>query len=180
MRSPLARNPRRLKEPAGRDRRQRTRRSPTAAVESVLDNPSAESPFRQVEAEYAEACGDEQVRPPPHTKDFPPTFKTTPASQHHDVWQGGRILVRVRLSRSRREALASTRANTGGLRVSGPERPDWITSKDLQSASLRSRCQQPVRLDHRCRRRDRPSERCVLGAKDPPHSAPPSSGNETG
>jgi hypothetical protein len=33
----------------------------TAAAGSVLDNPVAEFPFRQVEEEYAEACGDEQL-----------------------------------------------------------------------------------------------------------------------
>ena len=33
----------------------------SACAGHVLDNPAVEAPFRQVEAEYAEACGDEQL-----------------------------------------------------------------------------------------------------------------------
>lgn len=33
----------------------------SAAAGRVLDNPAVESPFRQVEEQYAEACGDEQL-----------------------------------------------------------------------------------------------------------------------
>jgi hypothetical protein len=33
----------------------------TACAGHVLDNPAVEAPFRQAEAEYADACGDEQL-----------------------------------------------------------------------------------------------------------------------
>ena len=33
----------------------------SASAGRVLDNPAVEGPFRQVEEEYAEACGDEQL-----------------------------------------------------------------------------------------------------------------------